>query len=73
MYFYVDIAKRKRINQALREKMFCDYDIKDCKNILKGNKCLVFSNGIIGKGAKTYNYKAEDAIKMLEKLIKELK
>lgn len=73
MYFFVDTAKGTRINHASRSNEFIVEDIKKHKTIKKGDKCLVFCNGTIGEGRLSYNYKKEDAIKMLTKLIKELK
>lgn len=73
MTFYVDTAKGKRINQAIRDSLFIIPNDLDLKTIKKGEKCLVFSNNTIGQGRRTFNYKKQDAIKMLNKLIKELK
>ena len=72
MYFYIDIAKGKRIDHAERQNSFME-PVNKFKTILKGDKCLVFSNGTIGPGALSFNYKKEAAIKLLEKLITELK
>lgn len=75
MYFFVDTAKRSRINHY---EMDNDWyigtpDKRKYKTIKAGEKCLVFCNGTIGQGRLAYNYKKEDAIKMLKGLIKELK
>jgi hypothetical protein len=71
MYFYVETAKGKRINEALRKQHSFTEGI-DFKTIKKGEKCLVFSNGTIGAGARSFNYKKRDAVGMLKKLITEL-
>lgn len=74
MHFYVDTAKAKRLNHyAIRQEFIPNEDKSVYKTILKGEKCLVFTNGTIGPGALKYNYKKSDAIKMLQKLIDELK
>ena len=66
MYFYITVAKGKRICQARRNKMF----IQDRKRTInKGEKCLVFSNGTIGLGARSYNYSQAEAVKMLRELL----
>jgi hypothetical protein len=75
MYFYVETAKGKRINEALRKQHFImegNTEGIDFKTIKKGEKCLVFSNGTIGAGARSFNYKKRDAVGMLKKLITEL-
>ena len=72
MFFYVDTAKRKRINHAKRSIDFEELPLNEYKTILPGEKCLVFCNGTIGQGRIAYNYKKEDAIKMLKGLIKKL-
>jgi hypothetical protein len=69
MNFYVDTAKRKRIDHAINQKLFIKSNIR---TIQKGEKCLVFSNGTIGKGAISYNYSRLEAIKLLNKLLIEL-
>jgi len=70
MYFIVTTAKASRLDRALTEKSF---ERITERTIKKGDKCLVFSNGTIGQGARSYNYSKDEAIKMLESLIIELK
>jgi hypothetical protein len=72
MYFYIDTAKGTRINHGEYQTHFIA-DKKDFKNIKKGDKCLVFTNGTIGQGRISYNYGKKQAIATLERLLKELK
>lgn len=72
MYFYIDTAKRKRINHYAKSQDFIQQDNEFYKTILSGEKCLVLTNGTIGKGNRTYNYSKQDAIKILKELIEEL-
>jgi hypothetical protein len=72
MYFYIDIAKRKRINHHAKNQDFIQQENEYYKTIEAGEKCLVLTNGTIGKGKRNYNYSKNDAIEMLKKLIKEL-
>lgn len=69
MYFYVDTAKRKRLCWFDKMNNFIG---EVSRNINKGEKCLVFCNGTIGKGRIAYNFKKDEAIRMLQGLIMEL-
>lgn len=72
MFFYVTEAKGAR--QCKLSQDIADFTSKPkAKTIKKGDKCLVFSNGTLGQGARSYNYSKDKAIKMLERLIEELK
>ena len=71
MYFHVETTKGKRLNHYSYQRDFMPKK-KDHKTISKGEKCLVFCNGTIGRGRIAYNYKKDDAIKLLNKLIDEL-
>ncbi|MFZ8933223.1 MAG: hypothetical protein ACO2ZP_04925 [Bacteriovoracaceae bacterium] len=73
MYFYIDKAKRKRVNHYEKQRDFDpEATNKKYQTIEAGEKCLVFCNGTIGRGRISYNYKKEDAIKMLKELINKL-
>jgi hypothetical protein len=75
MYFKVETAKGAR-QCKLSEYSIMNSDVPwitiKPKVIKKGEKCLVFTNGTIGQGARSYNYSKDKAIALLKRLINEL-
>ena len=71
MYMYVTTARAARINRPDKEDIF-NAGKKIPRTIKKGERCLVFSNGTIGTGCITYNYKKDYAVNMLRELINDL-
>lgn len=72
MHFYIDTAKRPRLNHYAIQQEFMVEDKNKFKTIKAGEKCLVFTNGTIGSGRISYNYKKKDAIEVLNNLIASL-
>jgi glutamate 5-kinase len=69
MYFYIEKTKGKRIDEGKRRNEFIPTNERTIK---RGEKVLVFSNGTIGKGARSLNYSKKEAVKILKALIREL-